>query len=76
MAGNHARSYFEMAPASIIVRLTEVARRRLQHLLLQADGNGEYDFPDVVDGHPRTSRLRTTPARSSTSAAKSSSDDA
>lgn len=46
VAGNHARSYFEMAPASIVIRLTNQL----------VAGYGTYgfdsagDFPEVVDG--------------------------
>ena len=35
VAGNHARSYFEMAPASIVAPAHRPARRRLRHLRLQ-----------------------------------------
>lgn len=56
VAGNHARSYFEMAPASIIVRLSEslVAgygtygfKKADNKKADKADG---YEFPEVVDG--------------------------
>ena len=46
VAGNHARSYFEMAPASIVLRLTE-------QLVAGYDTygfNSLGDFPEVVDG--------------------------
>ena len=46
VAGNHARSYFEMAPASIIVRLTEQLVAGYGTYGFQTDGT----FPEVVDG--------------------------
>ena len=49
VAGNHARSYYEMAPASIVVRLTEqlVAGYRTYGFEKQGE---RYDFPEVVAG--------------------------
>lgn len=53
VAGNHARSYFEMAPASIIVRLTEslVAGYNTYgfHISGQAP-NDIHTFPELIDG--------------------------
>lgn len=51
VAGNHARSYFEMAPASIVIRLTEslVAGYETYGFKKAAKGDG-YIFPEVVDG--------------------------
>lgn len=54
VAGNHARSYFEMAPASIVVRLTNqlVAGYEtygFKSVSETADGV-RYGFPEVVDG--------------------------
>ncbi len=47
VAGNHARSYFEMAPASIVVRLTD-------QLVAGYDtygfDSGRWIIPEVVDG--------------------------
>jgi CRISPR-associated protein Cst2 len=46
VAGNHARSYFEMAPASIVLRLTN-------QLVAGYDTYGftpTGDFPEVIDG--------------------------
>jgi CRISPR-associated protein Cst2 len=45
VAGNHARSYFEMAPASIIIRLTESLVAGFKTYCFKADGA----LPDVVD---------------------------
>lgn len=45
VAGNHARSYFEMAPASIIVRLTESLVAGFNTYCFKADGK----TPDVVE---------------------------
>ena len=46
VAGNHARSYFEMAPASVIVRLTPQLVAGYQTYGFTADGK----FSEVVDG--------------------------
>ena len=46
MAGNHARSYFEMAPASIIIRLTDSLVAGYETYGFKPDGG----FPEVVDG--------------------------
>lgn len=52
VAGNHARSYFEMAPASIVVRLTEqlVAGYDTYGFRVErkAGGEDEHGFPEVV----------------------------
>jgi CRISPR-associated protein Cst2 len=51
VAGNHARSYFEMAPASIVIRLTEslVAGYGTYGFKKSAKGDG-YEFPEVIEG--------------------------
>jgi CRISPR-associated protein Cst2 len=46
VAGNHARSYFEMAPASIVVRLTKQLVAGYQTYGFDSDGK----FPEVIDG--------------------------
>lgn len=46
VAGNHARSYFEMAPASIVIRLSEQLVAGYQTYGFQVDGS----FPEVVNG--------------------------
>jgi len=46
VAGNHARSYFEMAPASIIIRLTDSLVAGYETYGFKPDGG----FPEVVDG--------------------------
>ncbi|MCY3012213.1 MAG: type I-B CRISPR-associated protein Cas7/Cst2/DevR [Planctomycetota bacterium] len=46
VAGNHARSYFEMAPASIVVRLSNQLVAGYQTYGFQADGS----FPEVING--------------------------
>ncbi len=46
VAGNHARSYFEMAPASIVARVTTQLVAGYQTYGFQCDGS----FPEVVDG--------------------------
>jgi CRISPR-associated protein Cst2 len=52
VAGNHARSYFEMAPASIVLRLTDslVAGYATYGFKPNPRQAGEYGFPEVVDG--------------------------
>lgn len=46
VAGNHARSYFEMAPASIVVRLTKQLVAGYKTYGFDAAGR----FPEVIDG--------------------------
>ena len=46
VAGNHARSYYEMAPASIVVRLTPQLVAGYQTYGFTVDGK----FPEVIDG--------------------------
>lgn len=46
VAGNHARSYFEMAPASIVVRLTPQLVAGYDSYGYDLTGN----FPEVIDG--------------------------
>lgn len=46
VAGNHARSYFEMAPASIVVRLTKQLVAGYGTYGFDTAGN----YPEVVDG--------------------------
>jgi len=46
VAGNHARSYFEMAPASIVIRVTDSLVAGYETYGFKPDGS----FPEVVDG--------------------------
>lgn len=46
VAGNHARSYFEMAPASIVIRLSNSLVAGYETYGFKPDGS----FPEVVDG--------------------------
>ena len=46
VAGNHARSYFEMAPASIVLRLTKQLVAGYDTYGFKSDG----DYPEVVEG--------------------------
>jgi len=46
VAGNHARSYYEMAPASIVIRLSESLVAGYNSYGFRKEG----DFPEVVDG--------------------------
>lgn len=50
VSGNHARSYYEMAPASIIVRLTECLVAGYETYGFKPDKDGRYAFPEVVQG--------------------------
>jgi CRISPR-associated protein Cst2 len=58
VAGNHARSYFEMAPASIVVRLTKslVAGYETYGFRIDTDPkdaqNQTHRFPEVIGGIP------------------------
>jgi CRISPR-associated protein Cst2 len=46
VAGNHARSYFEMAPASVVVRLTDSLVAGYKTYGFAPDGT----FPEVIEG--------------------------
>src|SRR5688572_32995433 len=46
VAGNHARSYYEMAPASMVIRLSESLVAGYDTYGFTKDG----DFPEVTDG--------------------------
>ena len=53
VSGNHARSYYEMAPASIIARLTECLVAGYKTYGFQRNDNNtedEYSFPEVIEG--------------------------
>ncbi|MEW6429324.1 MAG: type I-B CRISPR-associated protein Cas7/Cst2/DevR [Thermodesulfobacteriota bacterium] len=50
VAGNQARSYFEMAPASIVVRLTPMLVAGYDTYGFAADDSGRHTFPEVVNG--------------------------
>ncbi len=51
VSGNHARSYYEMAPASIVVRLTNCLVAGYRTYGFEAtNGDGKYDFPEVIEG--------------------------
>jgi len=54
VAGNHARSYFEMAPASIVVRLTKQLVAGYQtygfRTVKKPDGEEYHLFPEVING--------------------------
>jgi|GEM_PF-256321 len=55
VAGNHARSYFEFAPASIVLRLTERLVAGFNTYGFAVDESGRHLFPEVVDGLVRGS---------------------
>lgn len=56
VAGNHARSYYEMAPASIVVRLSKQLVAGYQtYGFVKNDKTGKYEFPEVIEGLLRES---------------------
>ncbi|HVC95835.1 MAG TPA: hypothetical protein VND64_19245 [Pirellulales bacterium] len=51
VAGNHARSYFEMAPASVVVRLSKLLVAGYETYGFKPDvKTGGYGFPEVING--------------------------
>jgi CRISPR-associated protein Cst2 len=50
VAGNHARSYFEMAPASIVVRLTSQLVAGYDNYGFSLENDGKHLFPELVEG--------------------------
>lgn len=50
VAGNHARSYFEMAPASIVVRLTPMLVAGYETYGFKIDEDGKHQFPEIIKG--------------------------
>ena len=52
VSGNHARSYYEMAPASIVIRLTEslVAGYNTYGFQKKKGHETEYTFPELMEG--------------------------
>ncbi|MCW5202301.1 MAG: hypothetical protein QTN59_09345 [Candidatus Electrothrix communis] len=50
VAGNHARSYFEMAPASLVVRLTPKLVAGYDTYGFSVDGQGKHEFYEVIEG--------------------------
>lgn len=50
VAGNHARSLFHMAPASIVLRLTDRMVPGFNSYGFQLDDKGTASLPEVVDG--------------------------
>ena len=50
VAGNHARSYFEMAPASLVVRLTSKLVAGYDTYGFSVDEQGKHKFYEVVEG--------------------------
>lgn len=49
-AGNHTRSYFEMAPASIVVRLTDRLVAGYNTYGFDIDADDEHLLPEIVEG--------------------------
>jgi CRISPR-associated protein Cst2 len=50
VAGNHARSYFEMAPASIVIRLTKQLVAGFDIYGFSVGENGRHTFKEVTEG--------------------------
>ncbi|MBI2502235.1 MAG: type I-B CRISPR-associated protein Cas7/Cst2/DevR [Candidatus Latescibacteria bacterium] len=50
VAGNHARSYYEFAPASIVVRLTGRLVAGFDTYGFRVAENGQHELPEVIDG--------------------------
>ncbi len=50
VAGNHARSYFEMAPASIVVRLTPRLAAGYSTYAFKIHDDERHELPGIVDG--------------------------
>jgi CRISPR-associated protein Cst2 len=50
VAGNHARSYFEMAPASLIIRLTPKLVAGYDTYGFSVDEQGRHEFQELVKG--------------------------
>lgn len=50
VAGNHARSYYEMAPASIVVRLTKQLVAGFDIYGFSNDEKGHNELKEVIDG--------------------------
>lgn len=49
-AGNHARSYFEMAPASIVLRLTEQLVAGYNTYGFNCGDKGNHSLPEIIEG--------------------------
>ena len=50
VAGNHARSYFEMAPASLVLRLTSRLVAGYDTYGFSVNEEGKHDFMEVIEG--------------------------
>ncbi len=50
VAGNHARNYFEMAPSSIVARLTHQLVAGYDTYGFRISENREHSLPEIVDG--------------------------
>ncbi len=50
VAGNHARSYFEMAPASIVIRLTPQLVAGYDTYGFNIDEEGRHQLDEIIDG--------------------------
>ena len=50
VGGNHARSYFEMAPASLVVRLTPQLVAGYNTYGFTVNEDGKHTFSEVIEG--------------------------
>jgi len=50
VAGNHARSYFEMSPASIVIRLTPQLVAGYDIYGFRIAENGSHELPEIIEG--------------------------
>lgn len=50
VAGNHARSYFEMSPASIVIRLTSQLVAGYDIYGFNVEEDGDHSFSEVISG--------------------------
>ncbi|MCH7726135.1 MAG: type I-B CRISPR-associated protein Cas7/Cst2/DevR [Planctomycetes bacterium] len=50
VAGNHARSYFEFAPASIVMRLTPQLVAGYDTYGFKVDDKQQHQLPEIIDG--------------------------
>jgi CRISPR-associated protein Cst2 len=50
VAGNHARSYFEFAPASAVIRVTPQLVAGYDSYGFRVTEDGKHDLPEIIDG--------------------------
>ncbi len=50
VAGNHARSLFDMAPSSIVIRMTDKLAAGYDTYGFKTEENGTHTFPEIMEG--------------------------